>query len=98
MDDLLVTESTLEGMGYNGNGGKNDLHERGTRCECMEYCNRRQKGLKTESMNVMMTQLRCSDQGRLDDAATQNRPGGDHKDMRKIMVTHDENQHTRRKV
>ena len=32
-------------------------------------------------MDVMMTQLGCSKQGRLDDAATQNRPSGDHKNM-----------------
>ena len=41
------------------------------------------KGLEIDSMNVMMTQLGFSNQGRLDDAATQNRPGGDHKSMRK---------------
>ena len=37
-------------------------------------------------MNVMVTQLGFSGQGRLDDAATQNRPSGDHKNMRKIWL------------
>ena len=34
-------------------------------------------------MNAMMTQLGCSKQGGLDDAATWNRPSGDHKNMSK---------------
>ena len=33
-------------------------------------------------MDAMMTQIGCSKQGRLDDAATKNRPSGDHKSMR----------------
>ena len=39
------------------------------------------KGLGIDSMDVMMTQLRCSKQGRHDDAATEKIFGGDHKDM-----------------
>ena len=39
------------------------------------------KGLGTDSMDAMMTQLGCSKQGQLDDDATNNRPGGDHKNM-----------------
>ena len=36
------------------------------------------KGLRIDSMNAMMTQIRCSKQGRLDDGSTQKRNSGDH--------------------
>ena len=55
MNDLAVTDSTLEGMGDSETGGQNGLHERGTRHEWTKYCNRRQKGLETDSTNAMMT-------------------------------------------
>ena len=40
-------------------------------------------------MDVMMTQIGCSKQGRLDDDATQNRPSGDNKNMstRSLLMT-----------
>ena len=81
MDDLAATNSTPEGMGDNGTRGQNGIHKRGTRREWMEYCTKRQKGIGIDPMDAMMTQLKCSKQGRLDDATTQNRPSGDHKNM-----------------
>ena len=37
-------------------------------------------------MNVMMTKLRCSQQGWLYDATTQDRPKGDHENMIKLWL------------
>ena len=39
------------------------------------------KGFRIDSMNTMMTQLRCSKQGQLDDNATQYRSNEDHESM-----------------
>ena len=47
----------------------------------MEDYEGKQRELGTDSMDATMTQLGCSKQGQLDDVATQNRPGGDHKNM-----------------
>lgn len=63
MDDLGATDSTLEGMGDNMNGGQNGQHERGARHKWMEYYNMRQKGLGKNAMDVMVTKLGYSEQG-----------------------------------
>ena len=47
----------------------------------MEECDGRQKGVKTDSMDAMMTQLEFSKPGRCNDATTQKRSNGEHKYM-----------------
>lgn len=40
-------------------------------------------GCEIDSIDAKVTHRRCSQQGWFDDVATQNRPSGDHENMRK---------------
>ena len=63
MNDLAVTNLTLEGTGDNMTEGQNVQHERGTKKMKDGRLWWDKIGFRTESIYAMMTQLGCSKQG-----------------------------------